>query len=61
VLGGTLIGIGGVLVFTTLGKECGDDCDNIAEWEAFSNDISSTQKIGFGLISLGGIFVALGI
>ena len=71
-VGGTLIGIGGALVFTTLGKECGDDCElkgtsqsALEKWaennEKFADGILDTQKIGFGLIALGGILVALGI
>jgi len=60
VVGGVFITLGCVVIFGTLGQEC-DDCDNIAEWEAFSNDISSTQKIGFAFIAVGGILVALGI
>ena len=72
IVGGTLIGIGGALVFTTLGKECGDDCElngtsqsAMEKWlentEEFQDEISDTQKIGFGLIALGGILVAFGI
>ncbi len=60
VVGGVFIALGSVVIFGTLGQEC-DDCDNIAEWEAFSNDISSTQKIGFAFIAVGGFLVALGI
>ena len=72
IVGGTLIGIGGALVFTTLGKECGDDCESsdpspsameelLENTEEFQDGIVDTQKIGFGLIALGGILVALGI
>ena len=72
IVGGTLIGIGGVLVFTTLGKECGNDCElsgtsqsAMEKWlentKEFEDEILDTQKIGFGLIALGGILVALGI
>ena len=72
IVGGTLIGIGGALVFTTLGKECGDDCElkgtsqsALEKWaennEKFADGILDTQKIGFGLIALGGILVAFGI
>ncbi len=71
VVGGTLIAIGGALVFTTLGKEC-DDCEptdgslsdlleSIEKTKEFTDEILNTQKIGFGLIALGGILVALGI
>ena len=71
IVGGALIGIGGALVFTTLGKEC-DDCElsgtsqsAMEKWaennKDFQDGILDTQKIGFGLISLGGILVALGI
>ena len=72
IVGGTLIAIGGALVFTTLGKECGDDCElsgtsqsAMEKWaennKDFQDGILDTQKIGFGLIALGGILVALGI
>ena len=72
IVGGTLIGIGGALVFTTLGKECGDDCElsgtsqsAMEKWlentKKFEDEILDTQKIGFGLIALGGILLAFGI
>ena len=72
IVGGTLIAIGGALVFTTLGKECGDDCElsgtsqsAMEKWlentKEFEDEILDTQKIGFGLIALGGILVAFGI
>ena len=72
IVGGTLIGIGGALVFTTLGRECGDGCElsgtsqsAIEKWaentKEFEDGILDTQKIGFGLIALGGILVAFGI
>ena len=72
IVGGTLIGIGGALVFTTLGKECGDDCEptggSLSDYlestekiKEFTDGIANTQKIGFGLIALGGILVAFGI
>ena len=72
VAGGLLIGIGGALVFTTLGKECGDGCElsgtsqsALVKWaentKEFEDGILDTQKIGFGLIALGGILVAFGI
>jgi hypothetical protein len=72
IIGGTLIAIGGALVFTTLGKECGDDCEyngtsqnamekNLENNKEFTDKIVSTQKIGFGLIALGGVLVAFGI
>ena len=71
IIGGTLIAIGGALVFTTLGKEC-DDCEptdgslsdlleSIEKTKEFTDEILNTQKIGFGLIALGGILVAVGI
>ena len=72
IVGGTLKAIGGALVFTTLGKECGDDCElngtsqsAMEKWlentKEFEDEILDTQKIGFGLIALGGILVAFGI
>ena len=71
IVGGTLIAIGGALVFTTLGKEC-DDCEptdgslsdlleSIEKTKESTDEILNTQKIGYGLIALGGILVALGI
>ena len=72
IVGGTLIGIGGALVFTTLGKECGDDCElngtsqsAMEKWlentKEFEDEKLNTQKIGFALITIGGILVAFGI
>ena len=72
IIGGTLICIGGILVYATLGKECGDDCElsgtsqsAMEKWlentKEFEDEILDTQKIGFGLIALGGILVAFGI
>jgi len=71
VLGGTLIAFGSTLVLTTIGKEC-DDCElkgtsasDILNFntntQKFNDDIINIQKIGFGLIAIGGILVALGI
>jgi len=71
-VGGTLIAIGGALVFTTLGKECGDDCElngtsqsAMEKWlentKEFEDEKLNTQKIGFALITIGGILVAFGI
>jgi hypothetical protein len=71
-VGGVCIAIGAGLVFTTLGKECGDDCElkgtsqsALEKWaennEKFADGILDTQKIGFGLLALGGILVAFGI
>ena len=63
-LGGVCIAIGAGLVFTTLGKECGDDCElngssqsAIEKWglenKAFTDGILDRQKIGFTLIAIG--------
>ena len=59
-LGGTLIAFGGALLFSNVDKEC-DDCETLEDVEDFSQGINSTLKIGYGLITLGGILVALGI
>ena len=72
IIGGIFITAGSLLILGTLGEECGDDCElngtsqsDIERWslkvKAFNDGILDRQKIGFGLIALGGILVALGI
>ena len=72
IIGGIFITAGSLLILGTLGEECGDDCElkgtsqsALEKWvennEKFADGILDTQKIGFGLIALGGILVALGI
>ena len=59
-LGGTLIAFGGAMLYSNFDKEC-DGCETSEDVEDFSKGINSTLKIGYGLIILGGISVALGI
>ena len=72
IIGGIFITAGSLLILGTLGEECGDDCElngtsqsAIEIWslknKAFTDGILDRQKIGFGLIALGGILVAVGI
>jgi hypothetical protein len=51
IIGGTLIALGGALVFSTYVKEC-DDCTDAN---------INTQKVSFLFIAVGGVLVALGI
>ena len=52
-LGGFLISIGGVILFTNLDKEC-SDCSN-KEIEEFLDELNTQQKMGYGF-NLGIIF-----
>jgi len=61
VIGGTLIAIGGGLLFSNIDKECDDCIIGESPYEEYLKDLESTQKIGYGFIILGGILLALGI
>ena len=52
-LGGIFIAIGGGLLITNMDSDI-DDTDDLDSWEG-------RQKIGYGLITIGGILIALGI
>jgi hypothetical protein len=60
IIGGTLIAIGGLLLYNNLDNEC-DYCETAKQVDDFLDEVESTQKIGYIFIILGGIFVALGI
>ena len=61
IVGGTLIAIGGAVLFSNIDKECDDCIIGESEYREFIKDSESTQKIGYGFIILGGILVAFGI
>ena len=52
-LGGIFIAIGGGLLITNMDSDI-DDTDDLDSWEA-------QQKIAYGLITIGGVLIALGI
>ena len=56
-LGGLLIAVGGGFLFSNLDKEMNDD-ETI---EDFADRVNGTAKIGYGLIIIGGLLVAMGI
>ena len=58
ILGGGLITFGSGLLLVTLDKEC-DGC-NEDEWKDFVNETKLQNQIGFGLIAIGGILIAMG-
>ena len=60
VAGGILIAIGGGLLFSVSGREC-DDCDTIEKANEFADGVKSSSQLGYFMIALGGILVALGI
>ena len=60
IVGGILIAIGGGLLFSISGSEC-DDCDTIEKTNIFLDGVKSTSQVGYLLIAIGGILVALGI
>ena len=59
ILGGGLITFGSGLLLVTQDKEC-DNCDTLDDIEDFANKIKLQNQIGFGLIAIGGILVAVG-
>ena len=61
IIGGTLIAIGGAVLFSNIDKECDDCIIGESEYREFIKDLESTQKIGYGFIILGGILLAIGI
>ena len=60
VLGGTLIAIGGIYLYNKPFMKC-DDCTTDKQWDDFEDDVLRQHSIGYGLIILGGFFVAMGI
>ena len=60
VAGGVLIAIGGGLLFSVSGSEC-DDCDTIEKANEFADGVKSSSQLGYLMITIGGILVALGI
>jgi len=56
-LGGALIAVGGIFLFSNIDKEPNND----ETLEEFYDRFNSTQKIGYGLIIIGGFLVAVGI
>ncbi|MDP7028457.1 MAG: hypothetical protein QF380_08650, partial [Candidatus Marinimicrobia bacterium] len=59
ILGGGLITFGSGLLLVTQDKEC-DNCDTLDDIEDFANKIKLQNQIGFGLIAIGGIIIAMG-
>ncbi len=59
-LGGAFIALGGTFLLINNNKEC-DNCDTISDINNFSDDIKLTNNIGYILIIVGGIFIAMGI
>ena len=59
ILGGGLITFGSGLLLVTQDKEC-DNCDTLDDIEDFANKIKRQNQIGFGLMALGGILIAMG-
>ena len=60
IAGGILIAIGAGLLFSASGSEC-NDCDTIEKANKFADGVKSSSQVGYLLITLGGILVALGI
>ena len=60
IVGGILIAIGGGLLFSVSESEC-DDCDTIEKTNEFADEVKSSSQLGYLMITLGGILVALGI
>jgi len=58
--GGVFIAVGGGLLFSVSGRDC-EDCDTIEKANKFADGVKSTSQVGYLLIALGGILVALGI
>ena len=59
-LGGAFIALGGTFLLINNNTEC-DNCDTISDINNFSDDIKLTNNIGYILIIVGGIFIAMGI
>ena len=60
VAGGVLIAMGGGLLFSVSGSKC-DDCDTIEKANEFADGVKSSSQLGYLMITIGGILVALGI
>jgi len=66
--GGLLLAIGGGLLYSTLDREApelkGETLDAYEKWgknmEEFIDGITTTQKIGYGCIIVGGLFLSMG-
>ena len=59
IVGGILIAIGGGLLFSVSAREC-DDCDTIEKANKFADGVKSSSQVGYLLITLGGVFIAIG-
>ena len=60
IVGGILIAIGGGLLFSVSGSEC-DDCDTVEKSTEFADGVKSSSQVGYLLIAIGGVLIALGI
>ena len=59
-LGGILIAIGGGVLLSITEKEC-NDCDTLDKVNDYTEEIKSTQQIGYLFIMVGGLLVTIGI
>jgi len=55
-----LIAIGGGVLLSITEKEC-NDCDTLDKVNDYTEEIKSTQQIGYLFIMVGGVLVAIGI
>ena len=60
ILGGICIGIGSGILLSNVEPEC-DDCSTPDKLSAYMDEYYGLQRIGYTLIAIGGILVALGI
>ena len=55
-VGGLFIAVGGIILYSQIG----DDCSQDLSVESCLDRLKSQAKIGYGLIIIGGFFIALG-
>ena len=60
IVGGSLIALGSLLLYTNADREC-DDCETYDDVDEFYESVNSRQKLGFLILILGGVFTALGV
>ena len=59
-VGGALIAVGGAILLYNIDRTC-DDCETQYDFNIFTGTTTIYLKIGYGLITIGGVLLTLGI